>query len=428
MTRLGALLLTVLALASAAQAATTVTVGSTLSSPAAQNLTGCGGVDCLVWQTNAGTPVAVAPEDGVVVSWRLISSGGPMTLRILHPNGDGTYTVVRSAATVTAVGGSAAEEFLTNLPIDKGDIVALSNTNSSLFLANAASAFVVNWFQSMSSGPALADGASGTPTSSQSGRELLMNANIVLDEADLAITKSDNPDPVGVGQDLTYLLTVTNGGPRPSKAVTVTDTLPSGVTLKSITPSRGDCSVGANISCALGTLASGASETVAILVTPTAAGTLTNTATVGSGTTDPSAANNTSTSETTVTEQAQQLPAPALSALRLKPAKFRLGRFLPATVAAAKKPPVGTTISFVLDHTAATPVTLRFQRIRAKGRLTAAGSFTRQAAVGLNRIRFGGRLSAKRKLQPGRYRLTATAKAGALKSAPVRKTFRLLKR
>ncbi len=56
---------------------------------------------------------------------------------------------------------------------------------------------------------------------------------------DLSISKSDTPDPVRAGESLVYTLTVRNNGPSAASAVTVTDTLPSGVTLASATPGYG---------------------------------------------------------------------------------------------------------------------------------------------------------------------------------------------
>ena len=47
--------------------------------------------------------------------------------------------------------------------------------------------------------------------------------------ADLSLTKSDAPDPVTVGQDVTYTLTITNNGPADSTGATVIDNLPAGV-------------------------------------------------------------------------------------------------------------------------------------------------------------------------------------------------------
>jgi len=124
--------------------------------------------------------------------------------------------------------------------------------------------------------------------------------------ADMSITKSDSPDPVGPGQNVTYHLTVTNNGvssgPSTTSGVTVTDSLPAGVTLVSATPSTGSCSGTATISCALGIFPGGASATIdiVVMVSPAASGTLTNTASVSAVTADPNLANNTATATTTI--------------------------------------------------------------------------------------------------------------------------------
>jgi uncharacterized repeat protein (TIGR01451 family) len=125
--------------------------------------------------------------------------------------------------------------------------------------------------------------------------------------ADMSITKSDSPDPVGPGQNLTYHLTVTNNGatsgPATTSGVTVTDTLPAGVTLVSATPSTGSCSGTTTVTCALGIFPGGASATVDILVTvsPSARnGTISNQATVAAATADSNSANNTATATTSV--------------------------------------------------------------------------------------------------------------------------------
>lgn len=118
--------------------------------------------------------------------------------------------------------------------------------------------------------------------------------------ADLGLTKSHAPEPVPLGQRLTYVLTVRNDGPDVSTASTLTDTLPSGVSLVSASSSSGTCSGSATVSCSLGAFAKGASATVTIVATATAAGSVTNTASVAGAQTDPNGANNGASDTATV--------------------------------------------------------------------------------------------------------------------------------
>ena len=118
--------------------------------------------------------------------------------------------------------------------------------------------------------------------------------------AEVAITKFDTPDPATLNNPLVYGLTIANNGPGSAASVTVTDTLPATVTFISATPSQGTCSGTTTITCGLGVLPNGAAATVTILVTPTALGTISNTATVTTTSEDPIAANNTATADTLV--------------------------------------------------------------------------------------------------------------------------------
>ena len=120
--------------------------------------------------------------------------------------------------------------------------------------------------------------------------------------ADLSVTNSDSPDPVGVGQTLTYTLTVHDSGPADAPSVRVTDTLPGGVVYQSATPSQGSCAqASGTVTCDIGAIASGGGATVTIKVTPQTAGSITNSASVTStGTVDPSPANDSASASTTV--------------------------------------------------------------------------------------------------------------------------------
>src|SRR5215813_3617403 len=126
--------------------------------------------------------------------------------------------------------------------------------------------------------------------------------------ADLSITKGDTSDPVDAGEDLTYILTVTNNGPATATGVKVTDTLPAGVRLAiSATPSQGSCVASCQLTCELGTISSGGSATVTIIVRPTRPGTFVNVATVSGVQFDPNLGNN----ETPGIETVVTLPQPA---------------------------------------------------------------------------------------------------------------------
>lgn len=130
------------------------------------------------------------------------------------------------------------------------------------------------------------------------------------DTANLGITKSDSPDPVRVGQVLTYTLQVTNAGPDAATQTEVVDTLPTGVDFISATSTNGTCAqTGRRVRCQIGTLGgSGSDATITIRVRPTREGTLTNTAEVESVENDPVATNNVATTTTTVQAAGQPQP------------------------------------------------------------------------------------------------------------------------
>jgi len=93
---------------------------------------------------------------------------------------------------------------------------------------------------------------------------------------DLAITGS-GPSSLGSGQRGTFNFTVTNPGPSPASAVTVTNAL-TGLTFVS---NSGDCT--SAFPCALGELAAGASKTITTTLTPNSTAGGTTIATVASG-------------------------------------------------------------------------------------------------------------------------------------------------
>ena len=118
--------------------------------------------------------------------------------------------------------------------------------------------------------------------------------------ADLSVAMTDTPDPVDVGNNITYTATVTNNGPNEATNVTLTDSLPASLSLVSAVPSQGNCSGDPNISCALDTLAASANATVTIVATANSEGSVDNTASVSATQADPQASNDSATASTTV--------------------------------------------------------------------------------------------------------------------------------
>jgi uncharacterized repeat protein (TIGR01451 family) len=122
---------------------------------------------------------------------------------------------------------------------------------------------------------------------------------------DLAIVKTASPGAVR-GSSLTYTLTVTNNGPDRASGVTVT---------------------------------------VTIVVTPTVAGAITNTASVGGGVTDPSPGNNSSSVTTTVAEPQADLAIGKTASAR----SVQVGTDLTYTITVTNNGPQGATGVIVTD-------------------------------------------------------------------------------
>jgi uncharacterized repeat protein (TIGR01451 family) len=114
--------------------------------------------------------------------------------------------------------------------------------------------------------------------------------------ADVEIAKFATPDPVAPGGTLTYTIQARNNGPSTATGVTVTDTLPAGVTFINSSTTLGSCAGTGPVTCTLGTMTNGQTATITINVTAPLTGGLigNNSATVTTSSTDP-AGSNTST-------------------------------------------------------------------------------------------------------------------------------------
>ncbi len=118
----------------------------------------------------------------------------------------------------------------------------------------------------------------------------------------LSLTQSDTPDPVTVGQPVQYDLVVSNSGAYSATGVTISDTLPLSVTFGQASATQGTCRLlgGRSLACQVGALAPGGSVQVSVVVTPTAAGLITNRASVSADQLEQTLSDNTAAESTTV--------------------------------------------------------------------------------------------------------------------------------
>jgi uncharacterized repeat protein (TIGR01451 family) len=132
--------------------------------------------------------------------------------------------------------------------------------------------------------------------------------------ADLSVNKTGAAS-ANAGTNVTYTITLANGGPSSALSVSLTDAVPANTTFVSESQTTGpvfSCTTPAaggtgTINCSLASFANGASATfsVTVNINPGAAGmTITNTANVATASTDSNPGNNTSTANTTATTSA----------------------------------------------------------------------------------------------------------------------------
>ena len=142
---------------------------------------------------------------------------------------------------------------------------------------------------------------------------------------------------------------------------------------------------------------------------------------------------------------AATLHAPVLSGATETSRRWRLGTDL-ARASGAHRPPVGTTFRFDLDVAATVHMTFRRARPGARSgarcvkrthrntgarrctRWLRAGKLAFAGHAGINSLHFEGRLSAKRTLRPGRYRVViAATSASGMRSKAMRLGFRIVR-
>jgi uncharacterized repeat protein (TIGR01451 family) len=119
--------------------------------------------------------------------------------------------------------------------------------------------------------------------------------------SDLTIVKHLTDTSAFPGERLTYTLTVTNRGPDTATSVRVTDSSSLPLRALSVHSSRGTCHAARTMTCALGTVRTGAHVSITIVAKVKAAGNQINAASVTSASRDKNLSNNLSRVKTKIT-------------------------------------------------------------------------------------------------------------------------------
>jgi uncharacterized repeat protein (TIGR01451 family) len=139
--------------------------------------------------------------------------------------------------------------------------------------------------------------------------------------ADVALSGNVAPRSAPPGGNATYTVIVTNNGPSQATAVDVSIPVPTNSSLQSVTPSAGVCAGNAPIACSLGSLNSGASANIVVVVTNTMAGAMTTNIAATASETDPNMSNNVLTlNSDTSTADVQVVAASTATVLSGQPA------------------------------------------------------------------------------------------------------------
>ena len=181
---------------------------------------------------------------------------------------------------------------------------------ATLGMTSAVFALVMHVDPALAAGTVLSNSATASTSTadSNSTNNSTTATTTVASDSDLQVTVADSPDPVAAGTNLTYSIAVNHTGTSAATNVVLSNTLPAGTTFVSLSSAAGwSCTtpaVGGSgiVTCTNTTFSSSVAFTLVVAVdAATVGGTvITDTAAVTANGTDPTPANNTASTTTTV--------------------------------------------------------------------------------------------------------------------------------
>jgi uncharacterized repeat protein (TIGR01451 family) len=240
----------------------------------------------------ASAPASTSPDFALSVN--------PSSRNVV-PGGGGIYTV-----TVTPLAGFTGQVNFSATDLPSGASGVFDPVSVNITDPNSKTTLLT-----LTSGPNTPIGNHTFNINAQSGatsHSIPASLNVVSPlSADLSITNTASPNPGQAGVSLSYRIIATNHGPKPATNVTVTDALPAGVSFVSAVSTLGNCNGSGPVICNLGSLDVDSSAIVTIVLIPSSASQITNSATVSGSENDPNSTNNTA-AVTTVIQPAASTP------------------------------------------------------------------------------------------------------------------------
>lgn len=239
----------------------------------------------------SATPTTVAPGDSVTYTFT-VTNAGPTTASGLELSDVLPAGLVGARVTPSS-----------DCAVNGSDV---SCSRASLSSGATVEVTVTATVDPSFSGTELVNDAVVTTTSIDSDPSNNAASAVVHIEApaaDLSVAKSVAPDDPVAGEPVAYTLVVRNSGPSGAADATLSDELPASLDDLSVSTDVGSCTLaGRTVGCDFGSVPSGGVVTVTVegVVSPSASGTVRNTATVDSTTRDPEPDNNSSTAAFTV--------------------------------------------------------------------------------------------------------------------------------
>lgn len=258
-------------------------------------------IDLAITKTDSADPVT--PGENLVYTL-IVTNNGPSDATQVNvadnlPDGIQITSATSTVGTVTVP--ASAEDTTAANPDDL--TVSVGNLASGASATITINATVLPATTGTLTNVATVSTADTSVTENNTANNTATETTGLSPEIDLRVTKTDSIDPAIAGSPLTYTIVVTNDGPSTATNVTLSDTLPAGVTFTSASASQGTVTNNAGLVTGnLGTLAPNASATVTLIVGVDGAtrGTITNTATVQATETETSTTNNSASQTTTI--------------------------------------------------------------------------------------------------------------------------------